>query len=125
MVHYRVHISPPLVLILSQMNPVHTSHLLSLRPIVILSTHLRLGVSSDLFPSDLRTKILYAFLISPMRSTCPAHLILNSITGPLLRHELCGWLRSLCRVTVSFRSRWLSHTRLGTGESLLSVYPID
>jgi hypothetical protein len=32
-------------------------------------------VPSDLFPGIL-TRILYAFLIAPIRTTCPAHLIL-------------------------------------------------
>jgi hypothetical protein len=43
-----------------------------LRSISILSTHLCLGLPSGLFPSELPTNILHAFLFSPIRATCPA-----------------------------------------------------
>ena len=58
-VHYRTHKRPPPVSILGQPNPVHipTSHLLEIH--LILSTHLRLGLPSDLFPSGFPTKTLY------------------------------------------------------------------
>jgi hypothetical protein len=39
-----------------------------------LSTHLRLGLPSSLFPSGMPTYILYAFLFFPIRAACPAHL---------------------------------------------------
>jgi hypothetical protein len=48
----------------------------SLRPILILSSHLCLGLPSDSFPSGLPTDILYAFLFVPIRVSCLAHLIL-------------------------------------------------
>jgi len=48
---------------------------MSLNLILILSSHLRLGHPSGLFPSGFTTKILYAFLISPIRVTCPTHVI--------------------------------------------------
>jgi hypothetical protein len=69
-VHYHVHKSPPMVLILSQMNLDH-----NLPPHLILSSHLYLGIPSGHFPSEFLTKILYA-LISPKSDTCPNHFIL-------------------------------------------------
>jgi hypothetical protein len=50
-----------------------------LRSILKLSSHLRLGLPSGLFHSGIPTKILYIFLLAPMRATCPVHLILLNL----------------------------------------------
>jgi hypothetical protein len=44
------------------------------RSILILSSNLRPGLSSDLLPPCLPTKFLHAHLLSPILATCPAHL---------------------------------------------------
>ena len=92
-VHYRTHNCPPPVPILSQLDPVHTPHPISWRSILILSSHLRLG----LFPSGFPTKTLYTPLPSPIHATCPAHLILlDFITRTILGEQYRSLSSSLC-----------------------------
>jgi len=72
-------------------------HPTSWRSILILSSHLHQGISSGLFPSDFPTKILYTPLLSPIRATCPAHLIiLDFITWTILGEEFRSLSSSLC-----------------------------
>jgi hypothetical protein len=52
------------------------SHPISIRFILILPFHVCLGLPSGHFPTGFPTKILYAFLISPVRDTYPALPIL-------------------------------------------------
>ena len=75
---------------LSWASPIQSiyTHPTSWRFILILSAHLRLGLPSGLLPSGFPTKTLYTPLSSPMRVTCPAHLILLAfITRTILGEE--------------------------------------
>ena len=98
-VHYRIQKYPPTVPILSQLDPVHTPHPTSWRSILILSSHLRLGLPSGLFPSGFPTKTLYTPLSSHIRNTCPTHLILLDF---IPRTTLGEQYRSLCSSLCSF-----------------------
>ena len=60
---------------LSWASPIQSTypHPTSGRSILILSTHLRLGLPSGLLHSGFPTNSLYTPLSSPTRATCPAH----------------------------------------------------
>ena len=86
--HYRINKFPLPVPILSQLDPVHipTSHFRKIH--LIFSSHLRLGLPSGLFPSGFPSKTLYTPLLSSIRATCRAHLILpDFITQTIMGEE--------------------------------------
>ena len=97
-VHYRTRKRPPHVSILGQPNPVHihTSYLLEIHPNIRPAT----PRSPQWFlPSGFRTKTLYTPLSSPIRATCPAHLILlDFITRAILGVEYQSFSSPLCNL---------------------------
>ena len=86
---------------LSWVSPIQSihPHPTSWRSILILTTHLRLGLPSGLLPSDFPSKTLYIHLSSPIRATCPAHLILlDFITRTILCEEYKSVSSSSCNL---------------------------
>ena len=96
-VHYRIHKCPPTVPVLSHITQPMLSHSTSWSSILILSSHLRLGLPNGLFPSGFPTSTLCTTLSSPIRATGPVHLIrLDFTTRTILGKEYGSFSSSLC-----------------------------
>jgi len=96
-VHYHVHRCPPPVRILNHIDPIHAlkAHFLKIHLNIILQ--FMPGHPSGLFPWGFPTKTLYTPLLSPIRATCPAHImLLDLITWTILSEEYKSLSSSLC-----------------------------
>jgi len=64
----------------------------------MLFFHLHPGLLGGLFPSVFPTKSLYAFLINPVRATCPAYLIFLDLITQIHFCEEYNYETVLCAV---------------------------
>ena len=75
----------PITCSMSRINQILRMIHIYLRPILILSSHLRLGLPKGLFPVSLPVKTLKVLLPSSILVTCPARLnLLDLITLTIL-----------------------------------------
>ena len=98
-VHYRTHNRPPPVQ--SWASPIQSiyTHPTSWRSILILPTHLRLGLPRGLLPLRFPHQDPIHPLSSPKRATCPAHpILLDFITRTILGEEYKSFSSSLCNL---------------------------
>ena len=92
-IHYRIHLSLSWASSIQSIPPRPTSW----RSILILSSHLRLGLPSGFLPSGFLTKTLCTSFLSPIRATYLAKLILlDFITRAILGEEYRSLSSSLC-----------------------------
>jgi hypothetical protein len=82
----------------------------SWRSILILSSHLWLGLPSGLFPLGFPTKTLYTPLPSTVQATCPAHLFSiyhshNRLPVHTFQHKFICWDMTVLFIAVSVKLR--------------------
>jgi hypothetical protein len=112
-VHYRVRKSQWLFPTLSQMNPLHAFSSYFLNNHVNIIHPSKPGSSEWSLPFRFRTNILCAFLISPMRPTCPAHLMPLGYLAKRTSYEGRSWTVFIDLLILSRKDklRFLQHRK--------------
>jgi hypothetical protein len=93
-VHHRVHNSQPLFYISSRWIQSTASNPVSLRLILILSSHLLMCLQSGLFSLSFPTNCPYPLSLDPMRTTCPTNLtiLLSHLhLAKIINYEALCW----------------------------------
>ena len=75
-----IHKGSSIIPILSRINPIPHFDTYFFKILLILSSHIRLGLPKGLFPVGLPVKILKTLLPSSILATCPVHLNLVDLT---------------------------------------------
>jgi len=115
MVHHCVYKGPPLLPIMSQMNPVHTLSPYLFNIHLILSFHICQGLASGLFPSGFLTRIcLFAFLIPVTCTMFPTYPILHDLITLIFGEEYKLWS--------SLLNRFLQACHFFLGPHILSIH---
>ena len=113
-VHYHIHKCPPPVPVLSQLNPVQTPHPTFWRSILILSSHLHLGLPSGLVPS----------CFPPKRCTRPSTLPYALHAPPILYNILVEFSIPMKLVRLIKTCLTETYSRVRVGKNLSDMFPI-
>jgi len=115
-VHYLLHNIPPLFCVLNQINPIHVL------PSYFFAIRFNIFLSCIRLPSVLFRFTLYAFIFSPIHTTCPVHLVfLYFIAWIMFSNEHESLSSSLCR----FLHSPVTSSHLGPTILLSTIFSIS
>lgn len=81
----------------------HCAFIIHLKYVLILSSHLRLNLSNDLFPTGFCTKNQYAFFFSPLRAVFTTHVTSDLIIRIIFCVVYKSWTTSLYNINTKLQ----------------------